>query len=231
MSDIKKVILIGAGDHGRGTLAILKACNRERTQFEIVGFLDDDASVRGRSIDGVPILGGLDWVTKHGSVEAHFILALASCRAKRALAQRLQGVAFIIARHPSAIVGSDTIVGDGAILAAGVVVAYNTRIGQHVTVNLNATIGHDCEVGDFSTVAPGANLAGRVTTGEGCDISLNATVVRGLTIGSWSTLGPGSVALKDIPPGELWIGNPARTIPASSAVARPTQPVASGVRR
>ena len=218
MSDIKKVILIGAGDHGRGTLEILKACNRQRTQFEIVGFLDDDAQRHGQAIDGVPVLGGVDWVAVHGTNELQYVLALAGSRAKQALDSRLQGVRFATVCHPSVVVGSDTSVREGSILAAGVVVAYNTIIGRHVTINLNATIGHDCTIADFSTVAPGANVAGRVTIDLGCDIGLNATVVKNISIGAWSVVGPGAVLLRDVPAGQSVFGNPGRTVPVAVRV-------------
>ena len=33
-----------------------------------------------------------------------------------------------------------------------------------------------------------------------------------MTVGAWSLVGMGSVVLHDVPPGEVWAGNPARLI-------------------
>jgi len=35
-------------------------------------------------------------------------------------------------------------------------------------------------------------------------------VREGVTVGAWSLIGMGSVVLRDVPPGEVWIGGPAR---------------------
>ncbi|HQB65942.1 MAG TPA: hypothetical protein PK616_08620 [Fibrobacteraceae bacterium] len=37
-----------------------------------------------------------------------------------------------------------------------------------------------------------------------------ATLLPGITIGEKAMIGAGSVVTKDIPSGELWVGNPAR---------------------
>lgn len=40
----------------------------------------------------------------------------------------------------------------------------------------------------------------------------NATILPGITIGENAMVGTGSVVTKDVPAGELWIGNPAKNI-------------------
>ena len=216
-----RLVLVGAGDHGRGTLEIVRARLAAGLDApEPLGFVDDDVARHGATVGGLPVLGGLAWLTARvaeGAGEAPLValLALSTPQATRALAERLggAGVRFATALHPSVILGAGTTVGDGAVIGAGVVVAYDTAIGRHATINLNATVGHDCLVGDCATIAPGVNIAGRVTLGEGVLIQTNATVVPGLTLGAWARIGPGAVVLKDVPPGELWFGNPARRMP------------------
>jgi sugar O-acyltransferase (sialic acid O-acetyltransferase NeuD family) len=220
-----RLVLVGAGDHGRGTLEIVRA--RLAAGLDApgpLGFVDDDAARHGTTVGGLPVLGGVDWLIARaagGAAEGAAgpplvaLLALSTPQAKRALAGRLgaAGVRFASAVHPSAILGAGTTVGEGAVVGAGVVVAYDTAIGRHATINLNATVGHDCVVGDYATIAPGVNVTGRVTLGEGVLIQTNATVVPGLALGAWARIGPGAVVLKDVPPGEFWFGNPARRMP------------------
>jgi acetyltransferase-like isoleucine patch superfamily enzyme len=45
---------------------------------------------------------------------------------------------------------------------------------------------------------------------QGVSIGANSTILPGLIIGKKSMVGAGSVVTKSIPPGELWLGNPAR---------------------
>lgn len=45
---------------------------------------------------------------------------------------------------------------------------------------------------------------------RGASIGAGCVILPGLTIGEGSMIGAGSVVTKDVPAGELWIGNPAR---------------------
>jgi acetyltransferase-like isoleucine patch superfamily enzyme len=47
---------------------------------------------------------------------------------------------------------------------------------------------------------------------ERVSIGSSVTILCGVTIGTGATVGAGSVVTKDIPPGEVWAGNPARFI-------------------
>lgn len=213
---MKPIVLVGAGDHGRGTLEILRArAAAGLPTGEAAGFVDDAPARQGTTVGGLPVLGTVDWLLARAA-DFDAVLAVASAGAKRALAARLDaaGVRFATAVHPSAILGTGVTIGEGAIVGAGVVVAYDTTIGRHTTINLNATVGHDCIVGGFSTIAPGVNITGKVTIGAGCEVQTNATIVPGLTLGDGCRVGPGSVVLRDVPAGESVFGNPARRMPA-----------------
>ncbi len=214
---VRRVVLVGAGGHGRGTLEILRARLAAGLPCpEPVAFVDDDPARVGTDVGGLPVLGPVDRLLEMADDgETGAILAIASAAAKRVLASRIEaaGIPWVSAVHPSAILGAGTSVGAGAIIGAGVVVAYDTRIGRHVTVNLNATVGHDCVLGDYSTIAPGVNVTGNVTIGEGVEIQTNATLVPGISVGNGARVGPGSVVLRDVPAGELVFGNPARKMP------------------
>ena len=82
-------------------------------------------------------------------------------------------------------------------------------------------------IGDNCTIAPGVRLIahdastkqflgytkiGRITIGENCFIGDSVLVLPSVTIGAGSIIGAGSVVTKDIPPGMVAAGNPARVI-------------------
>ena len=214
MSHVEKVVIIGAGDHGRGALEIFREASRHGCKYDVFGFLDDSQQKQGVMVGGLPVLGGLDWIHDQHRPEIGYVIGIADTRAKQRIAQRLdeRSLTFVSVVHPSAFIANGVRVAPGALINAGVAIAYDTLIEEHTTVNLNATIGHDCVVGRFSTVAPGTNIGGRVRLGEGCDIGLNAAVGKGLQIGEWSSIGPGTVVIKDVAPGQSVFGNPARTV-------------------
>ena len=50
----------------------------------------------------------------------------------------------------------------------------------------------------------------RTTIKQGASIGAGCTLLCGITIGENAMIGAGSVVTKDVPAGELWVGNPAR---------------------
>jgi sugar O-acyltransferase (sialic acid O-acetyltransferase NeuD family) len=215
VSDAERLVIIGAGDHGRGALEICREASRHGRGYDVLGFLDDSPDKQGIEIAGLPVLGRLDWIHEGHRPEIRYVMGIAGTRAKHSIARRLDGrsLTFVSLIHPSAFVANGVRVSPGALINAGAAIAYDTCIEAHTTVNLNATIGHDCVLGRFSTVAPGANIAGRVRLGEGCDVGLNATVGKGLQVGAWSSIGPGAVVIRNVAAGQQVFGNPARAVP------------------
>jgi sugar O-acyltransferase (sialic acid O-acetyltransferase NeuD family) len=188
--------------------------SRHGLEREVIGFLDDAPHKKGMAVGGVPVLGGIDWARSTREHDLSYVIAVSDTRAKQRIVERLidPPPTFMSIVHPSVILASGVRVEPGAILNAGVVVAYDTVIGAHSTINLNATVGHDCVIGPFATVAPGANIAGRVHIGEGCDVGMNATIAAGITVGAWSVIGLGSVVIRNVANAQQVFGNPARAI-------------------
>lgn len=206
-------VIIGAGGHGRGVLETLL---RARPDCPVVGFLDDDPSRTGDRIEGIPVLGPVDWLREHAGSIRRVYLGLGAPSARRAVAQRLTGLPLSMPPlvHPAACLHGGVSLGEGTVIGAGAVVAHDTRIGRRVLVNLNATVGHDVTIGDDVSVGPGANVAGGVRIGEGAFIGMNATVIPGITVGSWSEVAAASAVLRDVPAGHRVLGNPARDLGA-----------------
>lgn len=219
MSHAEKVVIIGAGDHGRGTLEIFREASRHGRNYEVLGFLDDSRQKQGATVAGLPVLGDLEWIHDQHLPGLGYVIGIADTRTKRRIARRLEesSLTFVSIVHPSAFIAHGVRLAPGALVNAGATIAYDTVIEEHTTVNLHATIGHDCVLGRYSTVAPGANIAGRVSLGEGCDVGINATVCTGLEVGEWSSIGPGTVVIKSVTARQRLFGNPAR-------VVAPTEP-------
>lgn len=55
-------------------------------------------------------------------------------------------------------------------------------------------------------------LSRPVSIGQGAFIGAHSIILKGVTIGDNSVIGAGSVVGRDVPPDEIWAGNPARFI-------------------
>lgn len=131
-----------------------------------------------------------------------------------------------------AVVGENVGVGPysflrpGTVLEAGSKVgAYcevkNTRVGRGSKVPHLSYIG-DAEIGEGANLGAGtitANYDGqtksRTSIGDGAFTGVNTNLIAPVTVGADSYTGAGSVVSKDVPPGRLAVGAPARAIKES----------------
>lgn len=210
--DKPRVIILGAGGHGRVVLDILLAAG----QTEIVGFLDNNADIHGRRVDGFPVHGGIDDL---GRLVAELniegaIIAIGDNGTRRGLARRLQqaGVPLISAIHPSATLALNASVGRNVVIAAGVVVCANCQIGDSVILNTGCIVDHQTMIGEGSHICPGVRIAGRVKVEPGVFVGIGATIVPSVTLGCETIIGAGSVVLDDVAPMSTVVGVPARPI-------------------
>jgi sugar O-acyltransferase (sialic acid O-acetyltransferase NeuD family) len=121
--------------------------------------------------------------------------------------------------HPAAEIGAGSVVGPGSVLLAGTVLTADVAVGSHVAVMPQAVLTHDDRVDDFATVASGVRLGGGAVLERGAYVGAGALVREGVTVGAWSLVGMGSVVLHDVPPGQIWAGNPARYLRSAELTA------------
>lgn len=204
-------VIIGAGGHGRGLLETLRRAWPGR---RVLGFVDDDASLHGAAVGGLPVLGSSGWLSENRHRVLWAYLGLGSPGSRRKAGEDLAhlGIPFPPLVHPSAVLHGDVTLGDGTYVGAGVVIAHATRLCRRVLVNLNATIGHDVVLENDVSVGPGANVGGGVHVGEGAFVGMNASLIPGLVVGAWSEIAAGSAVLKPVAPGHRVLGNPARDL-------------------
>ncbi len=115
-------------------------------------------------------------------------------------------------------IGRDSMVGTFVEIQAGVKIGDRTRIQSHTFICEMVTIGNDVFVGHGimfinDTMPPQVDRdQWRSTTIEdGASIGSNATLLP-VTIGKDAVVGAGAVVTKDVPPGAVVAGNPARVM-------------------
>lgn len=202
-----KVVIVGCSGHGREVHDVAIACGHT-----VVGFVDDaecDAGVLARL--GLPRLGDLEWLAGYDGAVLLGIGASASRAAVAARTAPSERPSPVLV-HPQATCGSDVVLGDGTVVAAGARLTTNIRLGRHCYVGPNATIGHDTHVGDCVTVLPGATVSGMVTLGAGATVGTGASVLQGIEVGADAFVGAGAVVTRNVAPAVTVVGVPARPL-------------------
>lgn len=107
-------------------------------------------------------------------------------------------------------IGNNVWIGPGVKIhgEAGVVVEDNVGIG---TDSIILTGMHDLDCGK-QAISMNQVILKSVRLEAGCDIGVKSVILPGVTIGKGSQVGAASVVTQNIPPFEVWAGNPARSL-------------------
>ncbi|MCE7006709.1 acetyltransferase [Kibdelosporangium philippinense] len=206
---MNELILIGAGGLARETLAAA------RDSWKVLGFVDDNPALHGKTVDGVQVLGSTELIADYPDAQIVICAARSSTRdVRKRISERLalpaERYATIV--HPTASIAHGTVIGAGSIVLAFVAVTAPQEIGEHVVIMPHVTITHDDKVSSYVTFAARVALAGNVSVGEAAYLGSGALVREGLSVGAGALIGMGAVVLENVPDNEVWAGVPARRI-------------------
>ena len=199
----ERLIIIGAGGHGRVALDIAKKSG----DFHEIMFLDD-AEITG---EGIPVVGKVSDYSQYIESSAFFV-AIGNNFTRRRIQTELRanGAKILSLIHPDAVICEDVKMADGCIVMAGTVINTGSTIGEGVIVNTGSTIDHDCIIGNYAHISVGAHLAGSVEIGDCTFVCAGVTVINNIRICEECTIGAGAAVVNDIVTKGLYIGMPAK---------------------
>jgi maltose O-acetyltransferase len=145
---------------------------------------------------------------------------LLSSRGRVAIGDRVQ---FLPGMIPMRI-----LVHPGGELSIGSDTGFN--YGVSIEVRTRVTIGSRCMFGTMVRVADSSGTGNApVTIGDDVWLAHGVVIEPGVTIGSGAVITAGSVVNRDVPPGWMALGNPARSmpLPGRSQYLRTQEPVAA----
>ena len=211
---MKDLIIIGSGGLGRETAWMAERINAVKPEWNILGFMDDNIQIQGRTIDGYKVIGTTAAAKNYP--DAYYVCAVGSARIRRIIVEKIKSIAdvkFATLVDPASTFSSERIeVGEGCIICGKTYITLDIKIGSHVYIGGNATVGHDAQIGDFVTLYPGANLSGSTHIGSGCELGTGSQVIQGLSVGNGTIVGAGSVVVRNLPPDCTAVGVPAKPI-------------------
>ena len=205
-------LIIGAGTYGEVYLAYLREAG-----IEIVGFVDDNPDLIGKSFKEVPVLGktsDLAVLKDMYQLEAVYCpicnnkLRVRFLSEAKALGYKTPN--FI---HSSAIIHSTVEVGEGVYMLLGAKVMPYTIIDDYVMISMNALIAHHNHLQQGTFVSTGVNFGASITAKKNTYIGIGATIMTGIhELGEDCLVGAGAVVIKDVPDNAVVAGVPAKVI-------------------
>jgi sugar O-acyltransferase (sialic acid O-acetyltransferase NeuD family) len=202
----EKLAILGTSLYAPEVLDLIEDLDK----YEVTAFVENwDMKKTRQPLCGLPVI----WMDDAAPLASthKVVCALGTTHRQRFIQEaKALGFQFDTIIHPTARVSRQSLVGEGSIINAGVILASNTAVGKHVIINRGALIGHNTVIHDYVTISPGANIAGVVTIGEGTYVGMGAIVLERITVGNHSVIGAGAVVTRDVPKSVQVMGIPAR---------------------
>jgi sugar O-acyltransferase (sialic acid O-acetyltransferase NeuD family) len=204
--------ILGSGGHARSLLALAKS---SVAPAQITTYISNELQASGpfKDLTYIPANTGLGG-TDAGMSLINGIGVVKDTRLRTQVYSDALSAGFV----RISLVSKSAFIEDGVDLGVGLQIFQNSVIssgciiGNDVVVGTGAVIEHDTTVCDGSFIAPGALIMGGARVGPECSIFAGAIVLPGVRIGRRAVVGAGSVVLDDVPPLQVYAGNPASKI-------------------
>ena len=209
---MKHLVIVGAGEFGRELYWTIQGSRGYGTEFDIKGYIDDDASEEKRTKLSAPFLGKIkDYVIDHDEV---FTCAIANPTPRENVINRLldKRAEFINIIHSSSIIHGTVKLGIGIIVSPFTCIGDASVIGDFFILNGLSSIGHDCVIGDYTCIMSHCDITGHAHIGRKVFMGGGARTVPEVKIEDEAYIGAGSVILRKVKAGKTVFGNPAKEI-------------------
>lgn len=212
----KLIGVYGASGFGTQVMPLVKGQYAELEAQSLV-FIDDATELA--SLMGHQILS-YDEFVEHPTKHKEVTIAIADSKVREKLVNKLTNDNIMITAIQSAnsIVSEYSKLAEGSTISNYVCIAENSTVGKFFQANIYSYVGHDCIIGDYVTFGPRVSCNGNVHIHDHVYIGTGAILIQGtpdkpLIIGEGAFIGMGAIVTKDVLPGAVAVGKPARAIP------------------
>lgn len=202
-------MIMGFGGHARSAADVALACG-----YENLVFIDTNAQL-GEDFHGYLVLSD----TRYLDDSWHLAFAASGDnfkRQKQCDIVEAMGMSLVSLVSPLASIGIGSYIAPGCFVGHHAHIGPSARVGRGTIINSGAIIEHDACVGEFSHVSVNSVIAGRSRLGSFSMLGAGATIIDGVSTVDHVIVGAGAVVVSCIENSGVFVGVPARRIPAGS---------------
>lgn len=213
-TELRKLVLFGAGGMGREVAILVGYINSVNPTFDLCGYVvDEEFYQAGCMVNELPMLGTVAWLVEHRR-EFCCAICVGDAKARAAVFDRLKGMGVELATliSPDVYIDPSVSVGRGCIISARCLVSPNVDIGEGVFFNTDVAVGHDTIVHRCATLYPRSQISGNCVIGEAAQIGSCSFLSSGARVGDGAIVAPLSAVYGKVKADTHVIGNPAQRI-------------------
>lgn len=154
------LLILGAGGHGKSVAEAALLSGKWKSILFV-----DDCWPHKKEIAGFPIIANMETISNIINEVSAAIPAVGNNKLRQIWFQQLKELSIPIASivHPSAMVSSTALIGEGVAIMAGCVIGVDVNIDDGVIVNMGSSVDHDCHIGMFAHLSVGVKITGNKT--------------------------------------------------------------------
>ena len=210
---MKDIAIYGAGGFGREVACLINNISKESGKWKIIGFYDDNLSLKGSQNEYGSVLGGADELNAYDR-ELDVVIAVGSPAATKSIYQKISNskVSFPNVISPSVDFAdaNNFKIGKGNVIQRLCSFSCNVTLGDFNSINSGVGMGHDVVVGSFNSFMPAVRISGEVKIHEGNFFGVSSVVLQQIKIGVGVKIGAGSVLMTKPKDNSIYMGIPAK---------------------
>lgn len=203
---VERILIVGGGE---GAVQVLDAIAKIPGQRGAM-IVDDNPALAGKSVAGVPVVGGVDTekvvaMYERGEFDSALITVSTSIpfRARIFDEWSARGIRFANVIHPSAAVGINANLGQGNIVLAFCQIGPCADLGSNNFLSAYCSIEHHSRVGRHCSFGPGVITSSRAEIGDRVRFGTGIFIEPHITIGAEAIIGSGCIIWKDVAAGSV----------------------------
>ena len=160
------IVIVGGGAFARELVNWFEHADSFKCSQKLVGFLDDSNTSLGAGNYNLPHLGSIsEYLPEENDL---LLMAISDVNHKKIVFNRFKslGAKFSQFIHPTAVVASSAMLGEGVVICPFALVSADAFVGDVCAINVSSSVGHDVSLGHFSTLSSHVDLTGWVQVGE-----------------------------------------------------------------
>lgn len=182
MININKLLIAGAGGHGRCCL------DTARESYDHIAFLDDNRI--NENINDCMVIDTIDRMNLYCQEYKDIFIAVGSNKLRKTLIEQAIKIGFNIVSLISkkSTVSRYAQIDKGTVIFPGAVVESNAVIGKGGIITSNATVNHDAVIEDYVLIYSNTVIRSDALVGAYTRIGCNCTVCSGTRINAGSDI-------------------------------------------
>jgi sugar O-acyltransferase (sialic acid O-acetyltransferase NeuD family) len=211
------IVVVGAGEQA----AIAHEYFTHDSAETVVGFAVEGAYLDRDEYRGLPVVA-LEEVDDRFPPDRHSaFVAISSTKLNRVrtrLYEQVKDRGYSLASYVSsrAFVWHDVEIGENCMIFEGNTLQHEVRVGDDVVLWSGNHVGHQTRIEDHCFISSHVVISGYCSIGRSSFMGVNSCVADFVKIGEDCVVGAGTVVVKDLEPGRVYVGNPARALDRSS---------------